>query len=836
MQKIYTSVFCYGNKILSRGYYENGDRFNKAKEYKPSLFVYSSKNPATDWTDIHDVSVYELKPGTIKDTREYLERYSEVEGYELLGMRNFVSQFISDEYKRIEHNSNHCRIFIFDIETATEGTGFPDITVAPEEILLISLWDSSTNLYHIFSAKEINFDTKLLKDNYIDEIVQHIYDCEADLLKGFVSFWHHNMPDVISGYNIQFFDLPYLLNRVERIIGSDYLKKFSPWGIIRPRKIQINGKDKEVYNIIGVNQLDYMDLMKKYTNVSRSSWKLDNVAAEELGRNKLEYDGSFKDFYTNDFDLYAAYNLVDVNLVKSLDDKMKLIDLAFTIAYIAKINPDEIFSQTRAWDNIIYNYLKDKHIVIPNEKNHRREHFDGGFVQEPVVGKHEWIVTLDATSLYPSLVMMFNISNDTITEHRESTTVDGLLEGNFDNTFLLDNDLSMTANGVMFRKDKRGFFPELMDLLFQERTKTKKKMIKLQQEYEETKNTELKNTINRYSNKQLALKVLLNSGYGAMACPYFRYFDLRMAEGITQSGQLGIRWVAKDINKFLNKASNNKNKNFILASDTDSVFVSLKDIVEERCQGKTTEEKIAFMLKFSNEIMQKVMNKSCNNFHAYMNSFEQKLHLKLEKVISSALILKKKRYALLVHNSEGVQYSEPKIKVTGLEIVRSSTPNLVKKELKECISRALSGSEKSIQQLVANYRKEYDKASIEEIAFPRGVNGLSTYKGSPLYKKGTPIHVRASLLYNHYLKRYNLENKYESIGEGSKMKFVFLKMPNPINENVVGFIDKLPKEFGLHGFVDYDMQYEKSFIDAVKSITEPLGWNTEEKSSLEDFF
>jgi hypothetical protein len=417
--------------------------------------------------------------------------------------------------------------------------------------------------------------------------------------------------------------------------------------------------------------------------------------------------------------------------------------------------------------------------------------------------------------------------------------VDCLLDKKLSNesiTLLNLANVSLAANGSLYRKEKQGFIPVQVNRIFSERAIFKKQMLTLEQEYDTTKDPKLVPEISRLYNLQMARKIQMNSVYGALASPYFRYYDLRMAEGITTSGQLAIRWVSRALNEFLNKACKTKDVDYCIYNDTDSCYFTLAKVVEQTQGSKSTEDIVKFVDKFAGEVMQKVINKSYQELADYMNAYQQKLIMKREVIADVAIFVAKKRYAMSVHNSEGVQYKEPKIKVTGLELVRSSTPAVVRTTLKAGVKQVLYGTQSSVQKFIAEYQAKYLIEPIEAIAFPRGVNGLKQYSGSPIYTKGCPIHVRGALLYNHYIKKLGLEGKYEFIKEGSKMKFVYLRLPNKFHENVIGFIDKLPLEFGLTDYVDKDTMFQKSFVESMQTMLDPLGWSAEERSSLEDFF
>jgi DNA polymerase elongation subunit (family B) len=376
-----------------------------------------------------------------------------------------------------------------------------------------------------------------------------------------------------------------------------------------------------------------------------------------------------------------------------------------------------------------------------------------------------------------------------------------------------------------------------MEKMYKDRSKFKKQMLAIEQEYQNDKTkVNLLKEISRLNNLQMAMKIALNSAYGAMGNQYFRYFDIRMAEGITTSGQLSIRWMANKLNVFMNKTLKTTDVDYVVAIDTDSIYLTLEVLIERVCEGKTTEQKIKTMDKICEEVLQPFIDSGYQELAKYMNAYSQKMVMKREVLADKAIWTAKKRYILNVHNSEGVQFAKPKLKVMGLEMVKSSTPAVIRSKLKEFIMVILEGSQENLHKFVGEFRKEFNKLPVEEIAFPRGVNGMNTYKGSPIYAKGTPIHVRGSLLFNHHCKRLGLEKKYQAIKDGDKIKFVYVKKPNPFQEDVIAFPQELPKEFGIHSYVDYDLQFEKVFLDALQTVIEPLGWKTEEQSSLEDFF
>jgi DNA polymerase elongation subunit (family B) len=826
--EFYTSVNPIGDRIFIRGV-ENGKRYQRKLEFNPTLYV-TSKKPSK-WKTLEGTFVDEVQPGSIKETRDFIKRYDGVQGFSVYGNSNYAYQYISDNYEHdVNWDMEQIKVFTIDIETSTEN-GFPDIKSANEEILLITVKELATK-------RIITFGSKTYVNPREDVIYVNCKD-EHELLKQFLEFWSKSHPDVITGWNTDFFDMPYLIRRIERELGDGESNKLSPWGYVNERKTFIKGNEEIHYDIVGIAQLDYLELYKKYTYSKQESYRLDYIAEQELGdKKKVNPGDSFKDFYTNHWQQFVDYNIQDVELVDRLEDKMRLIELHLTMAYNAKINFEDVYSQVRMWDTIIYNHLRKKGIVVPAKSHSGKDaQFEGAYVKDPIIGLHKWMASFDLNSLYPHLIMQYNISPETLTSEKISVSVDKLLNKEIDTTYVKQRDLALTANGWTYTKEFKGFMPELMEQMYKNRSKFKKQMLKVEQEYQNDKTkVHLLKDISRLNNLQMAMKIALNSAYGAMGNQYFRYFDIRMAEGITLSGQLSIRWMANKLNAFMNKTLKTENKDYVVAIDTDSIYLTLETLVEKTCEGKTDEQKIKFMDKVCEDVFQPFIDSGYQELAEYMNAYSQKMQMKREVLADKGIWTAKKRYILNVHNSEGVQYAKPKIKVMGLEMVKSSTPAVIRDKLRDSIEVILRGNQADLQNYILEYRKEFEKLPVEEIAFPRGVNGMKQYAGSPIYSKGTPIHVRGALLFNHYTKKLGLDRKYQPIRDGDKIRFVYVKKPNPFQEDVIAFSQELPPEFALHSYIDYDKQFEKVFLDALQIIITSLGWNTSEQSSLEDFF
>ena len=619
------------------------------------------------------------------------------------------------------------------------------------------------------------------------------------------------------------------------------MKRLSPWGLVTEKETFIAGRKHISYDVGGVTQLDYLNLYKKFTYKAQESYRLDYIASVELGQKKLdrsEFD-TFKDFYTNGWQKFVEYNIIDVELVDRMEDKMKLIELAIVMAYDAKANYADVFSQVRMWDTIIYNYLKKRNIVIPpKERSDKDSKYAGAYVKEPIPGKYDWVVSFDLNSLYPHLIMQYNISPETLLETRHpSATVDKILDEQIN--FELYKDSAVCANGSMYRKDVRGFLPELMDKIYKDRTIYKKKMLQAKQDYEKTPTKALEKEIARCNNIQMARKIQLNSAYGAIGNQYFRYYKLANAEAITLSGQVSIRWIENRMNKYLNKVLKTEGEDYVIASDTDSIYLNMGPLVESVYKGreKTTEGVVTFLNKVCEMELEKYIDRCYQELADYVNAYDQKMFMKRENIAERGIWTAKKRYILNVWDSEGVRYEEPKLKMMGIEAVKSSTPAPCRTMIKEGLKLMMNGTEEDVIDFIDKCRVDFKNLPPEEIAFPRSVSDVVKYKShADIYAKGTPIHCRGALLFNHYIKEKKLTNKYSLINNGEKIKFLYLKKPNIIQENVISFIQDFPTELGLDKYIDYDLQFEKSFVEPLKSILDAIGWNVEKTVNLELFF
>ena len=829
--RFYTNVQLIGNQILVRGV-ENGKRFESRDEFYPTLFVKTKKE--SKYRTLGGEPVESIKPGTIRDCREFYKKYESVDGFEIYGNDRYICQYISEKYPEdeIKFDISKIKLVTLDIEVASEA-GFPDVESCSEEILSISIQDYTTKKIITWGVKPFN--------NKQSNVTYHHCPSEYELLNHFINHWMVDVPDVITGWNIQLYDVPYICKRLNRVLGEKLMKRFSNWGLVTEGETYIQGRKHTTFDVGGLTQLDYLDLYKKFTYKAQESYRLDYIAEVELGQKKLDHSefDTFKDFYTHGWQKFIEYNIVDVELVDRLEDKMKLIELALTMAYDAKVNYADVFYQVRMWDNIIYTYLKKRNIVIPpKNKTQKDEKYAGAYVKEPIPGMYDWVVSFDLNSLYPHLIMMYNISPETLLEERHPTvSVDKILNQSLN--FELYKDYAVCANGAMFRKDVRGFLPELMEKIYNERVIFKKKMLVAEQEYEKTKNKELVKEIARCNNIQMARKIQLNSAYGAIGNQYFRYYKLANAEAITLSGQVSIQWIMNKVNSYLNKILKSGDTDYVIASDTDSLYINMGPLVESVYKGreKTTQSVVSFLDKVCQVEFEKYIESSYQELADYVNAYEQKMIMKRECIAERGIWTAKKRYILSVWNSEGVLYEKPKLKIKGIEAIKSSTPAPCRKMLKDSFNIMMSGTEDDMINFIDGCREKFKKLSPEQIAFPRSASDVQKYSSSSsIYIKGTPIHVRGALLFNYYIKQNKLTNKYSLIQNGEKIKFIYLKKPNIIHENVITFIQDFPKELNLDKYIDYELQFEKAFLEPLKIILDAIEWSVEKTVNLDLFF
>lgn len=841
----YTSVERYGNNILWRGY-KDGRRFSKKIPFEPTLYRLS-KTETGFRSLIGEKNIEPIKFDSMSACKDYVEQYKDVHGFEVFGNTNYVAQFVQERYPgKVDFDMSQINIFNFDIEVDISES-YPNMETADNAITSIAIKSSKSDTYHLLGLKD--YDRYSTTTGIDPKNIQFMkFDSEKELLRRFIQIWSNDFPDIVTGWNVEYFDISYIVTRITRLFGEAKARELSPWGHIKKVTKKIFNRDQSTYDISGVAIIDYMDAFKKfgYKYGTQESYKLDHIAHVVLGVKKLDYSeyGTLTELYEKNPQLYLDYNLRDTQLIQLMEDESALLALVLTVAYDGGVNYSEAFGTVGIWETTLYRKLIEKKLV-PNLKSGPGDNLGelvGGYVKDPVKGKHPWIVSFDLNSLYPHLMLQYNMSPETfMPDRREYVSADELLSGEYQNKN--GDQYSVCANGVCFTNKKLGIIPEIIGEYYANRKKIKQEMLRFEQLEQETSDeierSNAKKQITQLHNSQMAIKIMMNSLYGATANKYFLYYIAEMAEAITMSGQLSLRYAEKSINEYMNKILNTTDVDYVYYGDTDSVYVSMAALVQSvfgttDIDRKTGEEFIDSVCKTK---IEGVIEAGYDNLAKSMGAYTNAMSMKREKITDKTLFIAKKRYIMNTLNSEGVHYEEPKISVTGIESVRSSTPEVCRDKMKEAFKVILNGTEEEVQKFIETFRKEFTELPIEEVSKISGTDDLEKYADKKsIYRKGCPIHVRGCLLYNDYLSRQSYGHKYEKIQSGDKVKFVYLKTPNPLRENIIAFPSVLPKEFDLDSYVDFDTQYEKVFLTPVRNILDSIGWSAEKIDTIESFF
>ena len=831
MTKFYTNVSRYGNNILYVGY-DNGNRIRESVKFKPTLFL-KTNNPSK-YKTLDGINVDSVEPGTMRDCKEFIETHS-ASNFTVYGNTDYVAQFINSRFPNTcTFDRDTLNVSFIDIEVQSDE-GFPHPNDAAFPVTAITLKNNIDHKYYTWGTGEF--------ENSRDDVIYVQCKDEHSLLNRFIAHWQLNYPDIISGWNSEGFDIPYLVNRIARLFGDEELKRLSIHHMMPNAKTD-RYTGEVSFDIPGMAHLDYMRLFKKFMYIPMESYALNHVAFVILKEKKLDYSefASLNELYVKNYQKFIEYNIKDVQLVERLDDKLGLISLCMTLAHKANVNYEVAFGSTKIWDTFIYNILQKQNIALSPQKpvlNDRR--IEGAYVKEPIKGMHDWVCSFDLNSLYPHIIMQWNMSPETVLDGVfPGVNVATLLD---EQKFDIPEGTCVAATGQLFSTEKKGIFPAIIDKLYAERSDIKRQMLDAKQQLEnldksdKLKRFELEKTISHCDNNQMSIKILMNSLYGALSNTYFRYYDIRVAEAITISGQFAVRWAANNVNAYLRNILKTK-KDYVLASDTDSIYVNLGDLVSKSIQGD--DEKIcAFVDKVAEQKIEPLLENCYDKLMNAVGAREQRMVMKREVIASKMIITGKKRYIANVLNSEGVQYAKPKMKITGIESVRSSTPQVCRTLIEKTLDIIINEDELAVQKFISDARVAFRKLRPEEVAFPRGVSDIEKYtdkKGPDGYTKGTPIHVRAAILYNRTIINNKLSKKYPLIKSKDKIKFSYLRVPNRIKENVIAFPDILPMELNLENYIDYDKQFNKSYLEPMKHILEAIDWSTEKTNTIEDFF
>ena len=778
---------------------------------------------------------------------------------------NPETRTLIDMYTNSEEPSTGHRIMIIDIEVeVTEG--FPSPQKAENKITSIAIHDSVTDQYFCFVLDEEN---KLKPNDWGKNVTVETFDKEYGLLQRFYAKYLEMRPTIITGWNVDGFDIPYLYNRAQQIVGKNIADCLSPVS-----KVYWN-KYREKYMIAGVSCLDYLMLYKNFTFSSKPSYRLDDIGQSEVGTSKISYDGTLNDLYENHLEDFVKYNIHDVRIVKKLDDKLDFIDVARGICHVGHVPYEDIVYDSRFLEGAILVYLKKLGVVAPNKTPRddvkKDGKFAGAYVQDPQKGRHDWVYDLDITSMYPSIIMSLNVSPETkigkvigwdpeefirgknktysiyMNDKKKGQFTEIELKEYFDN-----NQVSISNNGIIYRTDKLGLIPTLLSEWFDKRTEYRKLAKKFSDEGDEDQ-------AGYFNRRQHIQKIVLNSMYGVLGLPVFRFYDLDNAEATTKTGQSLIKFTKKLGNHFYNKELGTE-KDYCIYIDTDSVFYSAVPLIEHRFPNQNLSD--VMMTQRINEIATEVqgfLNKSYDYFaQKFCNLNKHRFEIKQEIVAKSGLFIVKKRYGMKVISDNGVQVNKTMVK--GLDTVRSNFAPLFRKLLADVLDDILGSVPKSkIDHRITRFRKNMKLNKLDEISSPTGVKGIWKYlrkenehsstsilekqkdkRVFSLFHKGTPVHVKAAIAYNDLVRYFKQDNKYGFINNGDKIRWVYLKT-NPLGLKVVAYKGhedppEIMKYIDEH--IDHDKIYSQAMTKKLQMFYDCLDWGkpVDEEQSIERFF
>jgi DNA polymerase elongation subunit (family B) len=714
---------------------------------------------------------------------------------------------------------------------------------------------------------------------------------EFDMLNDFVGLWQQKAFNFWSGWYIEGFDNPYLTNRIEKVCGEGQKKKLSPWNMVNRNSIKTGwGEEQTVYEYFGTQMLDYKQLFEKHAYMNPDDTKLDTVARLILGEGKVDYadEGNLNTLYIRNYQKAVEYNVIDVDLIVQMNAKKRFFELTYILAYLCKANYQDTLGTVRPWSSLTYSMLVNRGQRPKIKSVYEGDvSFGGGFVREIKGGRFKWVVSCDLNSLYPHLIQQYNLGAETIVEPEDlpleirnipNFTLDDLVNKRVDLSALKKYNLCMTANRAFFRRGKRSIFNEKTREIYDTRKKVKKQMLAFEQE-EVNLNAkigdrdptpeemmvleELAIKISTYDVHQHSLKILMNSLFGAIGNKWFReFFDIRVAEGITLSGKLSILWIARKLDEYMNKVLklgevehkiHHTNRpaattlevvsgtNFAIYQDTDSCYLDMSKLVDKLFteeQQKTEVEKIVnFLDKLFAEKIEPYIDSCYQELAEYVNADDQRMFMKREVIATSAIWSAKKRYTMLVADSEGVRYFPDLYhKTVGLDAVKASSPKHCRNWMLEAYKIALQGTESELQDFCLEKKKEFMALPVERVATPSGVNGLEKYfDPNNIYTKGAPKHVKAALYHNYIIQKNKIPG-IAKIQSGDKIKFVELRQPNPYGCECIAFQGKLPPEFKLEKYINYESNFERSFTSLLDNLLKSINWSSTRQASVMDWF
>lgn len=873
-------------------------------DYQPCTYSICTVSKQTEnWRTLDNRPLRKRFHTTIREYHDYVRHNNDKET-PIYGTISPVYQFFAESVpKECGLPFDAIRTVYLDMEVESKG-GFapPDDPWQPITAIAAKVYGH----HYVWGTGDYDPLAKTYPDGSprvpLENVTYTKCEDEIALLKAFLRWWTSDYPDIVSGWNIQFYDIPYLTNRLMRLSEQKLLKKdihlhLSPWQKTGRRMVSRMGREEEVIDIIGIGILDLLEVYQKFVLQPRESYRLDAIAEIELGKKKVTYDeyGSLHKLAEENYPKFIDYNITDVELVEQINDAKKLLHLVTTLAYGIRVNYADTFKQVRMWDAIMYYELYDQQIAIPAKLHFTKaEEFTGAFVKDPIIGAHKWVASFDVNSLYPSIMRQWNISPDRhlpietlrhmLKTLRRASGIEGgvynidfapvkgwmeatcvgpeaaraiwALEAlikilpemsiermlqdltTYDDPypFLRVLNVCMTPNKQVFRADEEGFLPAILTRMYAERSDAKKKetVLKKQAEQEQDEATKkvLKTEAAQWGMQQNIRKVGLNSCYGAVGNEHHRFFDVRHAEAVTATGQVIIQYVAHQLNTFLNKEFGT-DRDYVLAIDTDSNYLTLAPVVA----NTPTSQIVDTLDRYCEDVIQPIIDGTFATIHHNLGTLVNVLAMKREAIAEHGVWIKKKRYILWVHDNEGVRYDPPQLKMSGIEAVRSSTPKYARDIIKKALIHFVKGEREEFYDLMDVAEHQFMTRPFEDIAMPRGCNGLDKYAmiGDNFAPK-TPIQVKGALTYNLHLKRTGLDTKYPAIKEGEKIRFCYLKEPNPLKTTVIAAPNTLPTEWKLDPYLDRYTQFQKTLLDPLEKIVSLANWTIRPVATFDALF
>jgi DNA polymerase elongation subunit (family B) len=839
--KSYINVYQSSANKITHIYALNGKKQREVVEFQPILGY--KVNEESDWKDIYGNNLKTIRFQNIAEAKDWIKENKNM--FDIYGDINPHLAFITEHYKgEIPPQREVMNIYNFDIECVSSSGGFPKPENDGDFISAITFQNMNTNQYFIFGLKPYN--------NTVSNTEYILCSSEENLLEQIIDFFNRQDIDVLSGWNISGFDIPYLVKRINKILGEDAANRLSPDKRLFHGHATINKRQTEVYRIQGISTLDYLVLYQKFTYDNKDSYSLDNISSLELSNQKLEYKTEYESLnqlYEQNHQLYIEYNQKDVELVYLLDQKLKFIDIAINYAYMMKCDLESIFGTVTPWDANLYNVLYHKNILCPPKKVQRAEDYEGGYVLDPVRGLHRWVTVYDIVSSYPNQLISSNMGPETIVPEWYINKHDDLkairksffgVEACLDidrlekiKPILEKHNLSYTCNGQFFYKDKQSFIASVVSEVFQKRVEIKKQ-IKL------TKNKQEKELL---ESKSQITKIAINSCYGFLGCNFSRYYDTRIAEAITLQGQL----CARGVNTYLEKQ--NPMISWVY-QDTDSGFFNLEKVVNKKYNNNVpySQTVVDFILKYQKKVLEPCVDEYVQRLGSAINVNKMTIEIEHECIADKSIFVEKKLYLMRQVYKEGVNLvDKPKFKIKGLAVIKTAAyPAFVREAMKKIIEVMVDTEDnKRCMEMIQEFKKIFYKCSFAQISKPTSINLIGNRTqpdGSviqiPLTLKtsGLPLQARAALIYNQALVEHKLHNKYQPIASGSKMRYIYIKQPNIFGSKVFGCPEKVPKEFEGKFEIDYDEQWKVLFMKPMTIVMDSIGFNFEKKIDMNSFF